>query len=147
MRFNLIIDKSKDEEITLSVHERTPLVDKIEEIISEFESPEKLIAYNDEEIKLLIFSDIECVTVIDGKTYAIDTKGSKLRLKKKLFELDEILPPYFIRINKSTIANEKRLEKFKTSFNGAVDAVFKCGYVEYVSRRCFAEIKRRFDSK
>ena len=122
MRFNLIIDKSKDEEITLSVHERTPLVDKIEEIISEFESPEKLIAYNDEEIKLLIFSDIECVTVIDGKTYAIDTKGSKLRLKKKLFELDEILPPYFIRINKSTIANEKRLEKFKTSFNGAVDA-------------------------
>jgi len=28
-----------------------------------------------------------------------------------------------------------------------VDAVFKCGYREYVSRRCFAQIKRRFEGK
>ena len=26
---------------------------------------------------------------------------------------------------------------------GGVDAHFRCGYVEYVSRRCFADIKRR----
>ena len=43
--------------------------------------------------------------------------------------------------------NEKRLEKFKTTFSGAVDAVFKCGYVEYVSRRCLSQIKRRFEQK
>ena len=29
----------------------------------------------------------------------------------------------------------------------SVDAVFKCGYKEYVSRRCFAQIKRRFEKK
>ena len=147
MKFNLIIDKSKDEEITLTVHERSEIVDKIEAIVSETNSPDRLISYNDEEMKILHFSDIECISVINGKTYVIDTHGSKLRLKKRLFELEELLPSYFIRINKSAIANEKRLEKFTTAFSGAVDAVFKCGYVEYVSRRCFAEIKRRFNEK
>ena len=51
----------------------------------------------------------------------------------------------FIRINKSALANEAHLERFTASFNGAVDAVFRSGYREYVSRRCFAEIKRRYD--
>ena len=147
MKFNLIIDKNKDEEITLTVHERSDIVNKIEAIVAELNGSDRLVAYNDEEMKLLNFSDIECVTVIDGKTYAVDTKGAKLRLKKRLFELEDLLPSYFIRINKSAIANEKRLEKFTTAFSGAVDAVFKCGYVEYVSRRCFAEIKRRFNEK
>ena len=30
-------------------------------------------------------------------------------------------------------------------FSGGIDAVFACGYREYVSRRCFAEIKRRYE--
>lgn len=147
MKFNLIIDKTQDEEIVVRVHERSEFTDRLEELIAEFDRAGRIAAYNDEEIKLLDFSDIECITVIDGKTYVIDRCGSRLKVKKRLYELESLLPSYFIRINKSSLANEKRLEKFTTSFSGAVDAVFKCGYVEYVSRRCFAEIKRRFDSK
>ena len=90
-------------------------------------------------------TDIECITVIDGKTYAIDTHNQRYRLKRRLYELEEELPGCFIRINKSALANEKRLERFTASFNGAVDAVFQCGYTEYVSRRCFAKIRRRFE--
>jgi len=33
------------------------------------------------------------------------------------------------------------------TYSGAVDAVFKCGYRDYVSRRCLAQIKRRFETK
>ena len=147
MKLKLIIDKTKDEEIIITAHERTDMIDQIEAIVAENNGYSRIIAYNDEEIKLLSFSDIECITIIDGKTYAVDTCGAKLRLKKKLYELESILPSYFVRINKSSLANEKRLEKFTAAFSGAVDAVFKCGYVEYVSRRCFAQLKRRFDQK
>jgi DNA-binding LytR/AlgR family response regulator len=59
--------------------------------------------------------------------------------------LESILPTYFIRINKSTLANEHRIERFDAAFSGGVDAVFRCGYREYVSRRCFAEIRRRYE--
>ena len=73
--------------------------------------------------------------------------GDKRRVGTSLSELEAILPSYFIRINKSAIANENRIQMFNTVYSGAVDAVFKCGYKEYVSRRCFREIKRRLGVK
>jgi len=66
-------------------------------------------------------------------------------VRQRLYELEKSLPEWFIRINKSSLANERRLEKYALGFGGAVDAVFKSGHREYVSRRCFAEIKRRLD--
>ena len=147
MKFKLVIDKTKDEEIVITAHERSEMIDQIEAIVIENSDQSRIVAYNDDEIKLLRFSDIECITVINGKTYAIDASGARLRLKKRLYEIESLLPNYFIRINKSSLANEKRLEKFTAAFSGAVDAVFKCGYVEYVSRRCFADIKRRYNEK
>ena len=89
MKFKLIIDKEKGEEIVATVHQRTGLID----------------------------------------------------------ELEQQLPASFIRINKSSLANESALDRFTVTVAGSVDAVFKCGYREYVSRRCFAQIKRRLEAK
>lgn len=145
MKFKLIIDADKDEEVIATVHERSPLTDQIERLVMQYTGTDRIAAYTEDDMKMLPFADIECITILDGKTYAIDTSNSRYRLKLRLYELEEILPPSFIRINKSALANETKLDRFTTSFSGAVDAVFKCGYTEYVSRRCFAEIKRRFD--
>lgn len=144
MKFQLIIDKSAEEQITATVHERSALTDQIERLVMQSASPDRIAVCTEDEIKMLPIGDIECITVLDGKTYAIDRKNRRYRLKQRLYELEEILPPSFIRINKSTLANEAQLERFATSFSGAVDAVFQCGYREYVSRRCFAQIKRRY---
>ena len=145
MKFRLIIDKEKDEEVVATVHHRSPLIDEIEALISKH--TDRIPGYMDDEIKMLSVSEIECITVLDGKTYAIDSENKQYRLKSRLYELEAMLPAYFIRINKSALANEKALDRFAVAYTGAVDAVFKCGYREYVSRRCFAQIKRRFDSK
>lgn len=145
MKFRLIIDKEADEEIAATVHDRSPLTDRIEALVLQYTGADRIAAWLEEEMRLLPIGDIECITVLDGKTYAIDSKNRRFRLKQRLYELEERLPASFIRINKSTLANEARLERFVPSFSGAVDAVFQCGYREYVSRRCFAQIKRRFD--
>jgi DNA-binding LytR/AlgR family response regulator len=92
-----------------------------------------------------MYEETECITVIDRKVIAIDTEGRRYRIKERLRELESILPSYFIRINKSTLANEHRILRFDAAFSGSVDAVFRCGYRDYVSRRCFAEIKRRYE--
>ena len=147
MKFTLIIDKEKDEEVVATVHERTALTDEIEALVLKYAGADRIPAYRDEDMKMLAFSDIECVTVLDGKTYAIDSRNQRYRLRLRLYELEALLPTPFIRINKSTLANENRLDRFAVTYSGAVDAVFKCGYTEYVSRRCFAQIKRRFDVK
>lgn len=145
MKFKLIIDKTKDEEVIATVHDRSSLTDQIEALVMQYTGSDRIAAYTEDDMRILPIADIECITVLDGKTYAIDTRNERYRLKQRLYELEELLPTSFIRINKSTLANENRLERFTASFSGAVDAVFKCGYTEYVSRRCFAEIKRRYD--
>lgn len=145
MKLKLIIDKEKDEEIVATVHSRTPLIDEIEALISKHTN--RIPGYAEDDIKMLPVSEIECITVLEGKTYAIDTQNCRYRLKQRLYELEETLPPSFIRINKSTLANETALDRFSVTYAGSVDAVFKCGYTEYVSRRCFAQIKRRLETK
>ena len=92
-------------------------------------------------------ADIECITVLERKVIARDTAGNHYRIQDRLRELEDVLPSYFIRINKSTLANEDRISRFEAVFSGGVDAVFRCGYREYVSRRCFSEIKRRYEKK
>ncbi len=145
MKFRLIIDKEKDEEVVVTAHRRTAFIDEIETLVSRH--ADRIPGYTEDDIKLLSVAEIECITVLDGKTYAIDSQNRQYRLKQRLYELEAQLPSSFIRINKSALANEARLDRFFVTYAGSVDAVFKCGYREYVSRRCFAEIKRRLEAK
>ena len=144
MKFKLILDQTKDEEVVVTAHTPSALTDQIEKLVAQYSGTDRVAAFLEEDIRMLPFAQIACITVQDGKTYAIDLKGQRYRLKQRLYELETVLPSHFIRINKSAIANEQQIERFAAGFSGAVDAVFRCGYREYVSRRCFAQIKRRY---
>ena len=147
MKFKLIIDPDREEEVAVTARERNDFTARVEELVLGYAGADKLPVYTEDDRLLLPFSRIECVTVIDGRLYAIDDRGERLRVRMRLYEAAQLLPSHFIRINKSTLANETRLERFTASYSGAVDAVFMSGYRDYVSRRCFTEIKRRFGSK
>lgn len=147
MKFRLIIDKEKDEEVVATVHQRTALLDEIEALILKHAGTDRIPGYTEDDIKMLSVSEIQCITVLDGKTYAIDSQNHRYRLKQRLYELEQQLPSSFIRINKSALANESALDRFSVTYAGSVNAVFKCGYTEYVSRRCFSQIKRRLEAK
>ena len=145
MKYKLIIDKDAEEEIIAIVHAPSSLTEQIENLLCTFSGTDYLMGYREDEMRRLAFSEIECITVMDRRVTAIDTAGSHYRLHERLRDLEQILPSYFIRINKSALANEHRIARFEAVFSGGVDAVFQCGYREYVSRRCFSEIKRRYD--
>ena len=145
MKYKLIIDKNADEEIIAIVRAPSSLTQQIEDLVCSYSGVESILGYKDDEMRKLTFLEIECITIIGRKVIAIDTDGNHYFLKDRLRDLEDILPSYFIRINKSTLANEHRIERFVAVFNGGVDAVFKCGYREYVSRRCFSQIRRRYE--
>jgi len=144
MKYKLIIDPNAPEEIIAIVHAPSLLTAQIEDLISAYGGVDSIMGYKDDAMRRLLFCEIECITVIDRKVVAIDSKGDRYRLQERLRDLESVLPSYFIRINKSSIANEHKIERFATVFSGGVDAIFLCGYREYVSRRCFAEIRRRY---
>lgn len=145
MKYKLIIDKNAEEEIIAVVHAPSSLTQQIEDLICGYSGVECIMGYRDDEIRKLAFGEIECITILDRKVIAIDTGGNHYRIQDRLRDLERFLPSYFIRINKSTLANEHRIARFDAVFSGSVDAVFQCGYREYVSRRCFAEIRRRYE--
>ena len=144
MKYKLIIDKEAEEEIIAIVHSPSPLTQQIENLVFSYSGPDSILGYRDAEMRKLPFPEIECITILDRRVIAIDIKGNQYRVQDRLRDLEELLPSYFIRINKSTLANEHRIARFDAVFSGGVDAVFQCGYREYVSRRCFAEIRRRY---
>ena len=147
MKYKLIIDKTAEEEIIAIVHAPSSLTREIEDLVCSFSGSDSIMGYREDEMRKLPFSEIECITILDRKVIAIDDRGNRYRIQDRLRDLEEMLPSYFIRINKSTLANEHRIVRFDAVFSGAVDAVFQCGYREYVSRRCFAEIRRRYEEK
>ena len=147
MRFRFMVDKDAEEEVVVTAHERTELIDRIEHLVMQHAGSDRLAVYREDDLLMIPIHKIECITVVDGKTVAIDRNNVKYRIRQRLYEVEERLPACFIRINKSTLANENHLERFAVTITGAVDAVFKCGYREYVSRRCFSAIKRRYEER
>lgn len=142
MKFKLLVNPDTDEAVQASVHKRSNFTEKLEQLVMAYNGADSITAYADGEMKLIGFNELECVTVLDGKSFAIDTHGRRYKIRYKLYEAAKLLPSSFIKINKSTIANKKQIDCFKAAFSGSVNVIFKSGYTDYVSRRCFAEIKK-----
>ena len=147
MKYKLIIDKDAEEEIIAVVHGPSALTRQIENLVRGYSGTDSILGSRDDELRKLSFPEIECITILDRKVIAIDSHGNQYRIQDRLRDLETILPSYFIRINKSTLANEQRIVRFDAAFSGGVDAVFQCGWREYVSRRCFGAIRRRYEGK
>ena len=143
MKFTLKIDPNAQEELFLTMRSGGKFAEEIENLVFSYNGDDLLFCFDEDEVSRLKFEDIECVTVIDRKVYALDRSGKKWRVRERLYELEARLPQYFVRINKSTLANQSKIARFKSTIGGSVDAIFKCGFVDYVSRRCLPELKRR----
>ncbi|MBQ9121070.1 MAG: LytTR family transcriptional regulator [Clostridia bacterium] len=147
MRFELKIDPTAEERVQVTAHAASALTDAIEALLLRYTGTDRITVEEEDSIRELSFTEIECVLTEGGKTYAVDGEGKRLRIRERLCHMEEILPSCFIRINKSALANRARIKRFITAYSGAVDVEFFSGYREYVSRRCFAEIKRRLTKK
>ena len=144
MLFKLLIDKTCNEEVTAKVHERTPLVDEIERLVLQNDVSDKIPGYDNDMIVMLPIKNIECFYIENDKTYAQCINNKRYLVKKRLYELSPLLPLDFEKINKSAIANWKHVDKLTIQLSGAVNVVFKSGYEDYISRRCFSELRKRY---
>ena len=130
MKYKLIIDKHAEEEITAVVHAPSALTQQIENLVCSFSGSDSIMGYREDEMRKLVFSEIECITILNRKVIAVDGSGNRFLLKDRLRDLEKILPSYFIRINKPALANEHRIARFDAVFSGGVDAIFQCAGTE-----------------
>ena len=140
MKFRLIIDKNCEEEVVVYSREKTKLTEEIERIVEN--NAKELVGYIEREAYKIGISEIFCFVAEDNNVYAI-TENNRFRIKKRLYQLEEVVDDNFIKINQSCIVNVREIKKFDSSFSGVLKVVLKNGYSDYVSRRNIKIIKER----
>lgn len=140
MKCKTFIGTEHENEVLIYSRERTKLVEEIENLV--LGESRSLVGYIDRDAVKLEASEIHCFIVEDNKVYAL-TEKQKLRLKQRIYVLEEMLDGNFVKINQSCIANIRQIRKFSASVSGTLNVTFKNGYSDYVSRRNMKNVKER----
>jgi DNA-binding LytR/AlgR family response regulator len=147
MKYTLCIDDTHDEEIIVYAHARTRLVESIESLINEqkHDTP-PIIGYDGDDIIEIDPSKVHCFFIENKRLYASMSERDVI-IKKRLYELEDELGGDFIKINQSTLANIKKIDRFSVSIGASLTVHFKNGKRDYVSRRQLKAVKERLGIK
>lgn len=140
MKCSIIIDKNKDEEVLIYSRKNSPTVRRIKEFAESADT--ELKGYDDGEIVKLALPDVFCFIVEDNKIYAICEK-KRYRLKQRMYQLTEMLPESFVKVNQSCIVSVEKISRFEATLGASLNVILKNGYKDYVSRRCMKDVKER----
>lgn len=140
MKYQIIIEETHPEEVLVYAHQPSRLTRSIAKLCEE--DGVELVGYREREMMPLTPRKVVCFIVEDNKIYAL-VGQERWQLKCRLYQLEEMLPESFVKINQSSIANIKQIERFDASISGMLRVKFKNGYIDYVSRRCMKNVKER----
>ena len=140
MKYQLIIDKTKEESIVITVHEKTDKIKQIEDIINS--NKYQLLAYNQEEIVPININEVFAFFTNDSKVY-VSLNDNELLIKERIYQVEELLDNSFIKINQGCIVNINKILKFDSSITGSIKVILKNGFSDYISRRELKNVKRR----
>ena len=139
MKVELNIDeKFKEILVTISTDK---INDEVQELVNYIEYKEDyLVGIADDQVCVLDISDIIRVFVEDRKVFVVTTKG-KFVVRKKLYEMNNLLTKDFVKISQSEIANIKFIKNLDLSIRGTIVIVYKNSDISYVSRRLLKDFK------
>lgn len=141
MKVELNIDeKFKEILVTISTDK---INDEVQELVNYIEYKEDyLVGIADDQVCILDISDIIRVFVEDRKVFVVTTKG-KFVVRKKLYEMNNLLTKDFVKISQSEIANIKFIKNLDLSIRGTIVIVYKNSDISYVSRRLLKDFKTK----
>ena len=141
MKVELNIDeKFKEILVTISTDK---INDEVQELVNYIEYKEDyLVGIADDQVCVLDISDIIRVFVEDRKVFVVTTKG-KFVVRKKLYEMNNLLTKDFVKISQSEIDNIKFIKNLDLSIRGTIVIVYKNSDISYVSRRLLKDFKTK----
>ena len=140
MKCEIIIDENSDEKVIIYAKAHTPEIAQIQHLAEQTHA--ELLGYRDQKIVRLNPAQLDCISIIGGKVFAISGK-EHWNLKQRLYALETQLPETFVKINQSCMANISRIGSFDASISGTLRVHFKSGHIDYVSRRQLKHVKER----
>ena len=139
MRLELNIDEKVKE--TLVVVSANKIDKEVQNLINYIEySSEYLIGIVEDKASIIDIDEIIRVYIEDRKTFVVTLKDTYV-VKKKLYEVENMVTRNFIKISQSEIANIKFIKNLDFSNTGTIVIKYKNSDISYVSRRMIKEFK------
>ena len=139
MKLELNIDEKVKE--TLVVVSANKIDKEVQNLINYIEySSEYLIGLVEDKVSIIDIDEIIRVYIEDRKTFVVTLKDTYV-VKKKLYEVENMVTRNFIKISQSEIANIKFIKNLDFSNTGTIVIKYKNSDISYVSRRMIKEFK------
>ncbi|NLC41520.1 MAG: LytTR family transcriptional regulator [Erysipelothrix sp.] len=144
MKIKVIVDDNHDPEtITLTTAKMSK---EIERMVEEFNQDSLLVTHRGSEF-LLNVNDIYFFDV-DAETVYSHLPHTSYPTKFRLYELEEILPSYFVRISKSTIVSLKHITSITRNLSTVREVRFHDSHkIVYCSRKYYPILKKKMEEK
>ena len=139
MKLELNIDEKVKE--TLVVVSANKIDKEVQNLINYIEySSEYLIGIVEDKASIININEIIGVYIEDRKTFVVTLKDTYV-VKKKLYEVENMVTRNFVKISQSEIANIKFIKNLDFSNTGTIVIKYKNSDISYVSRRMIKEFK------
>ena len=139
MKLELNIDEKVKE--TLVVVSANKIDKEVQNLINYIEySSEYLIGIVENKASIIDIDEIIRVYIENRKTFVVTLKDTYV-VKKKLYEVENMVTRNFIKISQSEIANIKFIKNLDFSNTGTIVIKYKNSDISYVSRRMIKEFK------
>lgn len=153
MKFNInIIPINQEEETIFSIHQMTPRITEIIDMLSDNNKsfilnkskiPSHILGKIEETFYKVNLEDIFYVESVDRKVY-LYTKNKNYEMNEKLYVLEEMLTEVgFVRISKSMLLNMDKIYSFSPTFSGNLEALLLNKEKVVISRRYVANLKKQ----
>jgi len=143
-----IEDKLKEAEIIIRSSVLDEEVQKIQRAVADIVSMEqRLVFYKGDTSYYLPLEDVLFFETEESEVHA-HTRKEIYRTKYRLYELEEMLPGYFMRVSKSTILNTRKIYSMTKSLPASCTVEFQGTHKQaYVSRYYYKPLKDRLEEK
>ena len=138
----------EDTEVIVRCNKIDEQIVALQKVISEMTGHNKRLNFykDDTEFYLplnrILFFDTEAGSI------SAHTAGDIYQVKYKLYELEELLPSYFMRISKSTILNTYQVYSITKNITASSVVSFEKSHKQvYVSRNYYKALKLRLEEK
>lgn len=148
MKIRIEMDEEKDEEIVIRCKALTPQIMKLQQlIIDETSRSGQLVLYKGDVEYYINLNQILFFETEDSMVMA-HTMKEAYETRKKLYELEDLLPGSFIRISKSSIVNTNKIYAINRNLTASSTIEFQGTHKQiYVSRGYYKILKEKMEEK
>jgi len=148
LRFRIeYIDLAEDEEIILRCHSLDENIRRHCQAIEAMLDERPAIVYTKGEQEFYLISRDILYFETQGETVYAHTAKDLFKVNYRLYQLESMLPPEFLRISKSTIANTARILSLTKSVSSNTIQFAGSNKEVHVSRFYFKELKQKLSQR